>query len=108
MISWRAVLRSFSQELVGKILILFLSSCPGSSVAQSIACVWFYLLVGLHYKDFQKAGNNCGLLHSCGRMCATEPDLTIFLALSQLKNINLRKFCQISELKASPNFRAIW
>ena len=30
------------------------------------------------YMDFQEAGDNCGLLHSCGKMCTTEPQLHTF------------------------------
>ena len=41
--------------------------------------------------DFQEAGNNCGLLHSCGRMCTTDPQ-TIFFTLWQLKSISLYPF----------------
>ncbi len=28
--------------------------------------------------DFQEAGNNCGLLHSCGIMCVTKPQTLFF------------------------------
>ena len=43
------------------------SSCTGSSHAYSIGFVrWGYM-------NFQEAGNNCGLVHSCGRMCTTDP-----------------------------------
>ena len=30
--------------------------------------------------DFQEAGNNCGLLHSCGKMSTTEPQIYRFSA----------------------------
>ena len=39
------VLRSFGQQLLGKVLILFLSTA-GSSHAESIVCMWFCLLGG--------------------------------------------------------------
>ena len=37
--------------------------------------------------DFQEAGNNCGLLHSCGKMCTIEPQI-YFFTLWQLKSNN--------------------
>ena len=37
-----------------------------------------YGFVRWGYMDFQEAGNNRGLLHSCGRMCTTDPQTIHF------------------------------
>ena len=50
-----------------------------------VYCLCVVLFVRRGYKDFQEAGNNRGLLHSCGIICTTEPQ-TIFFTLGQLKS----------------------
>ena len=73
--SWRAVSESsekFSQQLLGKALIQFFSSCIGF-LARPILLLHVVVFVRRGYMDFLEAGNNCGLLHSCGRMCNAEP-----------------------------------
>ena len=41
-----------------------------------VYCLHVVLFVRQGYMDFQEPGNNCGLLHSCGRMCTTEPHIS--------------------------------
>ena len=79
-ISWRTVSEKFQSTTLEKASILFLSSWRGL-----VHCLRVVLFVRRGYKDFQEPGNNSGLLHSCGRMCATDP-YTIFFTLWQVKS----------------------
>ena len=75
-------------NFLGKALFLFLSSSTGSSMHGLVYWLGMVLLVRRGYMGFQDAGyNNCGLLHSCGKMSTIEPQI-YFFAFWQLKRNN--------------------